>query len=80
MKREGDPNEVTKEFRAFMIEAKYQEHREKNKDEAKLLKEKNNEYEFDPILNDVEVMGDKKAEFLGTLLLDKMVKMHKRGC
>ena len=71
MKREGDPNEVTKEFRAFMIEAKYQEHREKNKDEAKLLKEKNNEHKFDPILNDVEVMGDKKAEFLGTLLLDK---------
>ena len=71
MKREGDPNEVTKEFRAFMIEAKYQEHRQKNDDDIKLLKEKdNNQYEFDPILNDVEVMGDKKAEFLGTLLLD----------
>lgn len=71
MKREGDPNEVTKEFRAFMIEAKYQEHRQKSNEKVKFLKEKgNNQYEFDPILNDVEVMGDKKAEFLGTLLLD----------
>lgn len=68
MKRDGDPKEVTKEFRAFMIEAKFEEHRKNNKNEN--IQDTEGGMEFDPILGDVEVMGDNKAEFLGTLSLD----------
>lgn len=69
IKRIGDPYEITKEFRAFMIEAKFEEHRGVLKEDEELEKA-NKKYEFDPILPDIEVMGDRKAEIIGTLLLD----------
>lgn len=71
MKRDGDPREVTKEFRAFMIEAKFQEHRATMNEDKNIRKAADNQYKYDPILADVSVMGDNKAEFLGTLMLDE---------
>lgn len=69
MKRDGDPTEVTKEFRAFMIEAKFREHRGELADDLENFK--NDRKEFDPILPDVEIMGDNKLEIIGTLVCDK---------
>lgn len=70
MQRDGDPIEVTKEFRAYMIEAKFEEHRgERALDQIVEIRDAKNQ--FDPIPNDVSIMGDEKAEFLGTLMLDQ---------
>lgn len=70
MIKDGEPNEITKEFRAFMIEAKFNEHRESSKGNISLEALDENGYKFDIIPSDVEIMGDNKAEFLGMLALD----------
>lgn len=69
MIREGEPKEVTKEFRAFMIEAKFNERLISKEIKDKVLDYKG--MEFDPILPDVEVMGDNKLEIIGTMILDE---------
>ncbi len=73
MLRDGDPKEVTKEFRAFMIEAKFNEHRAEQAESGVItdIAETLEGLVFDPILNDVEVMGDHLLDIVGTLTLDK---------
>lgn len=67
MKKEGDPVEITNEFRAFMIEAKYSEG--KKETEEKSSKAEDSEFiEFD---KNLDVMGDGKISFLGYKLLDE---------
>lgn len=69
IKREGDPQEITNEFRAFMIEAKFNDDNVKEKETKK---EKNDdEVKFEPIPTDTDIMGDGKATFLGYLIQDE---------
>lgn len=66
MKKEGDPVEITNEFRAFMIEAKFTE----GQKEEKINIIKTNK-DFENIPADVDTMGDGKATFEGYLLLNE---------
>lgn len=62
---DGDPVEVSKAFKAYMIEAKFNRHVM-----IETSQSRNNEYEFDFIANDVDIMGDNKAKITGLLCLD----------
>lgn len=62
---EGDPVEVAKAFKAYMIEAKYNHNTSVNYE-----KSADGNYQFDPINNEVDVMGDGKAQITGVICLD----------
>lgn len=68
VKNIGDPLEITKEFRAFMIEAKFNADELKNKTQK--IGKGTEEFAFDPISNDSDVMGDGKAKIEGYLITD----------
>lgn len=63
--KEGDPIEITDEFRAFMIESKY------NKGLNSTDRNKVIDTEFIPFDDDLDVMGDGICSFSGYLLLDE---------
>lgn len=59
----GDPIEVTKAFKAYMINAKF--NRDSSREEFTATEENNLQY--DPISDHLEMMGDKQAIITGTL-------------
>lgn len=69
LKSEGEPVEIAKEFRAYMIEAKFTS--KANLENQKIEENAKETYEFEAIPKDVDVMGDDKAEFLGMLCMDE---------
>lgn len=69
LKSEGEPVEIAKEFRAYMIEAKFTS--KANLENQKIEENTKETYEFEAIPKDVDVMGDDKAEFLGMLCMDE---------
>lgn len=69
LKSEGEPVEIAKEFRAYMIEAKFTS--KANLENQKIEENAKETYEFESIPKDVDVMGDDKAEFLGMLCMDE---------
>ena len=62
---EGDPVEVSKAFKAYMIEAKFN-----HNVSLDLGNKKRGMYEFDTISNDVDIMGDGNANITGIICLD----------
>lgn len=69
LKSEGEPVEIAKEFRAYMIEAKFTS--KANLENQEIEENTKETYEFETIPKDVDVMGDDKAEFLGMLCMDE---------
>lgn len=69
LKSEGEPVEIAKEFRAYMIEAKFTS--KANLENQEIEENAKETYEFEAIPKDVDVMGDDKAEFLGMLCMDE---------
>lgn len=69
LKSEGEPVEIAKEFRAYMIEAKFTS--KANLENQEIEENTKETYEFEAIPKDVDVMGDDKAEFLGMLCMDE---------
>ena len=65
MQSEGNPAEIAKEFRAYMIDAKFTSKADRGQMEKKTIG-----VELEAIPKDVDMMGDDKAEFLGLLCMD----------
>ncbi len=65
MQSEGNPAEIAKEFRAYMIDAKFT-----SKADRGQMGKKTIGVELEAIPKDVDMMGDDKAEFLGFLCMD----------